>query len=105
VEKDCLFSYANSRYSVPSEYAGKEVAVIVLDNLLAAYYQGNQMALHRLSYQKHDMVVNPAHYRRLTVKQSFDVENTLLNNRDLPDEPIHRIDLAHYDDVAGGLCQ
>lgn len=51
------------------------------------------------------MVVNPAHYRRLTVKQSFDVENTLLNNRDLPDEPIHRIDLAHYDDVAGGLCQ
>ena len=105
VEKDCLISYANNKYSVPSEYVGKEVAVIVLDNVLAAYYQGNQVALHRLSYQKRDRVVNPAHYRRLTVKQSFDIENTLLDNRNLPDEPIHFIDLTRYDDVTGGLVQ
>jgi len=102
VEKDCLISYANNRYSVPSEYVGKEVAVIVLDNVLAAYYQGKQVALHRISYQKRDMVVNPAHYRRLTVRQSFDTENTLLSGSHLPDYSIHSVDLSRYDDAARG---
>ena len=102
VEKDCLISYANNRYSVPSEYVGKEVAVIVLDNVLAAYYQGKQVALHRISYQKRDMVVNPAHYRRLTVKQSFDTENTLFSGPHLPDYSIHSVDLSRYDDAARG---
>ena len=50
-----------------------------LDNMLAAYYEGKQIALHRISYQKKDMVVNPQHYRRLTLKQSMDVENPLWN--------------------------
>jgi hypothetical protein len=84
VQKDCLISYGGSQYSVPTEYAGKDVAVVALDNMLAAYHEGKQIALHRISYQKRDMVVNAQHYRRLTLKQSFDIENTLLdgNNRD-----------------------
>lgn len=102
VEKDCLISYANNRYSVPSEYVGKEVAVIVLDNVLAVYYQGKQVALHRISYQRRDMVVNPAHYRRLTVKQSFDTENTLFGGSHLLDYPIHFVDMSRYDDAARG---
>lgn len=102
VEKDCLISYANNKYSVPSEYVGKEVAVIVLDNVLAAYYQGRQVALHRVSYQKRDMVVNPAHYRRLTVKQSFDTDNTLFNANHLIDDPVHYLDLRRYDEAAQG---
>jgi hypothetical protein len=102
VENDCLISYANNKYSIPSEYVGKEVAVIVLDNVLAAYYQGKQVALHRISYQKRDMVVNPTHYRRLTVKQSFETENTLFNGDHLPDYPIHYLDLSRYDEAAGG---
>jgi hypothetical protein len=40
------------------------VAVVALDNMLAAYYDGKQIAIHRLSYQKQEMVVNAAHYRR-----------------------------------------
>lgn len=58
------------------------------DNMLAAYYEGKQIALHRISYQKKDMVVNPQHYRRFTLKQSMDVENPLLeqDNIILPDE-------------------
>ena len=38
VYKDCLISYAGNQYSVPSEYVGKDVAVIGLDNMLAAYH-------------------------------------------------------------------
>ena len=99
VQKDCLISYAGNHYSVPSEYAGKDVAVVALDNMLAAYYGGKQIALHRISYQKKDMVVNARHYRRLPVKQSFDIENTLLDGDNVIDFPIAPRDLSRYDEV------
>ncbi len=35
-QKDCLISYAGNQYSVPAEYIGKDVAVVALDNMLAA---------------------------------------------------------------------
>lgn len=99
VRKDCLISYGGNQYFVPSEYAGKNVAVVVLDNLLAAYHEGKQIALHRISYQKKDMVVNAHHYRRLTAKQSFDIENTLLDGDNIIDFPIQPHDLSWYDEV------
>lgn len=99
VGKDCLISYDGNQYSVPSEYAGSDVAVVALGNMLAAYHEGKQIALHRLSYTKKDMVVNPTHYRKLTVKQSFDVENTLLYD-DAIDKPVVTRDLSVYDEVA-----
>lgn len=56
VQKDCLISYAGNQYSVPAEYVGKDVAVVALDNMLAAYYEGKQIALHRILYQRKDML-------------------------------------------------
>ena len=100
VQKDCLISYAGNQYSVPAEYVGKDVAVVALDNMLAAYHEGKQIALHRISYQKKDMVVNAQHYRRLTVKQSFDIENTLLDGDNVIDFPIRPPSLSAYDEAA-----
>lgn len=99
VQKDCLISYAGNQYSVPAEYVGKDVAVVALDNMLAAYYEGKQIALHRISYQKKDMVVNPQHYRRLTLKQSMGVENPLLEQDNIIDFPMKTRDLSRYDEV------
>ena len=99
VQKDCLISYAGNQYSVPAEYVGKDVAVVALDNMLAAYYEGKQIALHRISYQKKDMVVNPQHYRRLTLKQCMDVENPLLEQDNIIDFPLKSRDLSRYDEV------
>jgi hypothetical protein len=45
------------------------------------------------------MLVNPIHYRRLTVKQSFDVENTLLTGDNAIDKPVAIHDLSVYDEV------
>ena len=65
VEKDCLISYAANQYSVPAEYIGKDVTVLVLKNMLSVYYNGKQIALHPLSYNKKEIVVNKEHYKDL----------------------------------------
>jgi hypothetical protein len=99
VQKDCLISYAGNQHSVPAEYIGKEVAVVALDSMLAAYYEGKQIALHRISYQRKDMVVNPQHYRRLTLKQTMDAENVLLEQGKVIYFPLKSSDLSRYDEV------
>ena len=99
VQKDCLISYAGNQYSVPAEYIGKDVAVVALDSMLAAYYEGKQIALHRISYQRKDMVVNPQHYRRLMLKQTMDAENVLLEQGKVIDFPLKPSDLSRYDEV------
>lgn len=97
VEKDCLISYGGNKYSVPAEYALKYVTVVVLDHMLAAYFEGKQIALHLLSYQKNSMNVNQSHYKNMLVKQSFDTENTLLHNPKIVDFEPYEIDLGVYD--------
>mgnify|MGYP000411683753 CR=1 FL=1 len=78
---------------------GRDVAAVALDNMLAAYYEGKQIALHRVSYQRKDMVVNPQHYRRLTMKQSIDAENVLMEQHNIIDFPLKTRDLSRYDEV------
>ena len=90
VEKDCLISYAGNKYSVPAEYVGRDVTVIVLDHMLAAYFEGKQIALHKLSYSRNTLNVNKEHYKSMIVKSGFDIENTLLNNPDLVDLSISK---------------
>ncbi|WP_069997132.1 IS21 family transposase [Cellulosilyticum sp. I15G10I2] len=102
VEKDCFISYAQNKYSVPAEYVGKDVAVIVLDNMLAAYFEGKQIALHKLSYNKKEMLVNKDHYKPMLVKQSFDTENTLFNKGKIIDFTVAKPDLSVYDVGIGG---
>ena len=103
VEKDCLISYSGNKYSVPSEYVGKDVAVIVLENMLAAYFQGKQISLHKLSYSKNTMNVNKEHYKSMMIKQSFDVENTLMKNPSIIDFPVLKHTLSQYDELIGGI--
>lgn len=99
VQKDCLISYAGSQYSVPAEYVGKDVAVVALDNMLAAYHEGKQIAVHRLSYSKKDMVVNPSHYQAIKIRERVDIENTLFSGENVIDFPLKPADLRRYDEV------
>jgi len=95
--KDCLISYNGSKYSVPSKYALKEVAVRKLGNILAIYYQNELVTQHRLSYSKNSYNVNPGHYKDLTVKQSFDTPNTFFDNPDVLHSAVSGIDLSVYE--------
>lgn len=103
VEKDCLISYAGNKYSVPAEYVGRDVTVIVLDHMLAAYFEGKQIALHKLSYSRKTLNVNKEHYKSMIVKSGFNIENTLLNNPDLVDLSIPEHSLKKYDELMGGV--
>lgn len=103
VEKDCLISYAGNKYSVPAEYVGRDVTVIVPDHMLAAYFEGKQIALHKLSYSRNTLNVNKEHYNSMIVKSGFNIENTLLNNPDLADLSIPDHSLKKYDELMGGV--
>ena len=48
------------------------------------------------------MVVNQEHYKRMLIKQSFDIENTLLFNPALVDHTVTHHDLSIYDAAIGG---
>ena len=103
VGKDCLISYSQNKYSVQSEYVGMDVTVIALDNMLAVYSNGKQIALHKLSYNKRDMIINKEHYRKMIIRQSFNTENTLLHYPDNMDINIGINDLSVYDDIGGEI--
>ena len=46
-----------------------------------------------------DEAVNPQHYRRLTLKQTMDAENVLLEQDKVIDFPLKPSDLSRYDEV------
>ena len=102
VEKDCLISYAGNKYSVPAEYIGKDVTVLVLKNMLSVYHNGEQIALHRLSYNKNEITVNKEHYRPRMTRQIFHVKNTMIHGPEIIDYSIVPDDLSQYDSLIGG---
>lgn len=63
VRSDSLITFGNHKYSVPPEYIGKPVRILVSDNTLQIYCSTDLIAVHalsqkRLNYQKE-------HYRQL----------------------------------------
>lgn len=57
VPKDCLITYQRNRYSIPPQYVGKEVSLILDKDTLHIYYNQNIIATHNISnrpinYQK-----------------------------------------------------
>ena len=77
------------------------MAVIFLENMLAAYFEGKQISIHKLSYSKNTLNVNKEHYKSMYVKQSFDIENTLLHSSNIVDYPEPKHTLVQYDACMG----
>lgn len=42
------------------------MSVVAFNNILATYYEEDQMALYRISYQRKNMAINLQHHRRIT---------------------------------------
>lgn len=99
VAKDCLISYGGSQYSVPAGYVGRDVVVVSMDNMLACYFEGDQIAIHRISERKGAICASKHHYRALTVRQEKGYDNPLLCTDKVIDLPIRAHDLSTYDEV------
>lgn len=102
VGKDCLISYAGNKYSVPAEYIGTDVTVLVLENMISIYHNGERIALHKLSYNKNTMTVNREHYKPLMTRQTFRLQNTVFHDDENIDPAVAQDDLSQYDAVIGG---
>jgi transposase len=61
-KKDCHISIFNNYYSVPYEYADKEVNVELSDKIVRIYYNGNKICSHTLLKGKGEFSTNLSHY-------------------------------------------
>jgi hypothetical protein len=62
---DCLISFNGSRYSIPWQFAGKQVWIRVSKGyFLEVYSQANKLiASHKLSLKKSSVIIEQDHYR------------------------------------------
>src|SRR5690554_1076700 len=97
VEKDCLISYKDNKYSVPPAYIYRHVIVATLGNVLRVYCDGSNIATHPLSQSKRQMIISKAHYDLLSTHSEQTEKNRIYNEHSF-DEHIHLKDLGVYDD-------
>lgn len=70
VRSDSLVTYHNCKYSVPPEYIGKPVRLLVCDNTLHIYYSTDLIAVHVLSPKKWNY--QREHYQQLLTQTMKD---------------------------------
>lgn len=63
--KDCHLEYQGNRYSVPYQYARRELTVRAQGDQLRIFDSETLIATHTLSHQKHQMITDPAHFSGL----------------------------------------
>ncbi|HTE83507.1 MAG TPA: IS21 family transposase, partial [Dehalococcoidia bacterium] len=69
VARDCYLSYAGSWYSVPAEYAGREVWVRQTDERVIISAGDQVLADHRLVEGRCQRVTNPVHFQSLAARR------------------------------------
>ena len=75
---------------------------MAMDSILGVYCEGKQIAMHRLSCGKKDMVMQAQHYSSIKIKERLSVENPLLKqDLDLGMEHVPQ-DLSRYDEALYG---
>ena len=63
--KDCHLEYQGNRYSVPFQYARRELTVRAQGDQLRIFDGATLIATHTLSRQKHQMITDPTHFSGL----------------------------------------
>ena len=92
VQKDCLISFENSKYSVPSNFIGRNVVVTKIGTILNIYCNSEKIASHPISIEKNKMIIDPTHYKTILENSDYSEDNTLIeSNLDF-----HNINLGDY---------
>ncbi len=72
---ECLVNYDRNHYSVPCEYAGKQVTVRIYADRLVFAYKGRAVAEHRRCFNKGHHELNPLHYLALLERKPGALRN------------------------------
>lgn len=73
VRSDSLVTYQNCKYSVPPEYIGKPVRLLVSGNTLQIYFSTNVIAVHTLNRKR--MNYQKDHYQQLLTQTMKDADS------------------------------
>lgn len=60
--KDCYISFCGNRYSIPYQYSCRDLTIKEKGHQLMVFFGEQQIASHSISYQKGQMVTDPAHF-------------------------------------------
>ncbi|HZU28808.1 MAG TPA: IS21 family transposase [Bryobacteraceae bacterium] len=100
VARDAFVAFQGSRYSVPWEYAGKEVWVRESGAEVEVHYGQQRIAIHHRAMHKHALVRTAEHHHGIPLG-ARQQRKTLVHIRD--SAPVVEIrPLAAYEAVAGG---
>ena len=101
VARDAYVSWEGSRYSVPWQYAGREVWVRHHSGAVEVYYGGQRIAVHAPSARKHQVVTRAEHHQGIPLGATGRGSKILVHIRETA--PVVEIrPLAAYEGVAAG---
>jgi hypothetical protein len=63
VARDAYVSWRGSRYSVPWQYAGKDVWVRGQNSAVEVRYGSERIALHAMAARRHQIITQPQHHQ------------------------------------------
>ncbi|AZT91627.1 IS21 family transposase [Caldicellulosiruptor changbaiensis] len=81
VATNCHLIYKGNYYSVPYEYAGREVEVVEIGSFLRVFFEGKEIALHQIvkNNEKGKYVTNKEHYPS---SKNITIEDIMSRQRD-----------------------
>lgn len=101
IQKDCLLSFNGNKYSVPAEYAKKEVTVSTNNNILKIYYQSKLIDTHKIVTGRNQMSLKEEHYKNINYDKEYNKDNSLLITYDF--EEVESSNLSKLDAMYGSV--
>ncbi len=86
-----LVRYRTNDYSVPTAYAHQEVVIKGYVGRVEVICRGEQIAVHRRSYERQDFIANPLHYLALLEHKPRALDQAAPLDGWVLAEPMHRI--------------
>lgn len=102
VSRDCVVSYDSRKYSVPWQYAYKEVAVIKCGTQMRMFLEGELIVKHEKAPEKHSVVMKPEHYAGISQGRHREI---LGGKQILSPDDFEMVDqrfLKDYENLEGG---
>jgi len=104
VARDAYVSWLASRYSVPWQYAGKEVWVREHANQVEVHYGGERIAVHPRASGRHEVITQPVHHHGIPLGAAPSGDKILVRMRETAPS-VEARPLAAYEAAATGGAQ